>query len=104
MLSCFGWAINAFQVLVSSTCLIEFSRHLTEFVTLPTPLLQKMFALRSKNVISLATVLMPLSFVQVVESGLAWEEIEWGPASVWIRGVHYPVVRAHFMPRRLLGQ
>ncbi|CAI5491729.1 unnamed protein product [Closterium sp. Naga37s-1] len=36
----------------------------------------------------------------ILESSLAWDEVQWAPGGVWVRGLHYPVVRAHFMPRK----
>lgn len=35
-------------------------------------------------------------FVQVLEEGLTWEEIQWAPTSVWIRGTEYILTRAQF--------
>ncbi|CAI5504841.1 unnamed protein product [Closterium sp. Naga37s-1] len=43
---------------------------------------------------------LPVAFTKILESGLAWDEVQWAPGGVWVRGLHYPVVRAHFMPRK----
>ncbi|CAI5465830.1 unnamed protein product [Closterium sp. Yama58-4] len=53
---------------------------------------------------------LPAAFTKILESGLAWDEVQWAPGGcgcgacitpwVWVRGLHHPVVRAHFMPRK----
>ena len=37
--------------------------------------------------------------VEVVESGLAWEEIEWGERAIRVRGTVYPVLTFHSLVR-----
>ncbi|XP_024382608.1 uncharacterized protein [Physcomitrium patens] len=41
---------------------------------------------------------VPLSeeFIEVLEEGLAWEEIQWSPTGVWVRGTVYILSRAQF--------
>ncbi|KAG0581184.1 hypothetical protein KC19_4G230700 [Ceratodon purpureus] len=39
---------------------------------------------------------LPDEFVEVLEKGLAWEEVQWSPTSVWIRGIEYILNRAQF--------
>jgi len=39
---------------------------------------------------------LPEEFVEVLEEGLTWEEIQWAPTSVWIRGTEYILTRAQF--------
>jgi len=42
--------------------------------------------------------------VQVLQDGLAWEEVQWSPTSVWVRGTEYLLTRAQFIsPHRGLG-
>lgn len=41
---------------------------------------------------------LPIGFVKVLESGLGWEEVQWSPAGVCVRGKEYPLARAHFVP------
>jgi hypothetical protein len=36
-------------------------------------------------------------WMQVLQDGLAWEEVKWSPTSVWVRGVEYPLSRAQFL-------
>eukprot|EP00897_Mesotaenium_endlicherianum_P001716 jgi/Mesen1/1572/ME000134S00692 len=43
---------------------------------------------------------LPSDCTQVLQAGLSWEEIQWAPAGVIVRGVSYPLTRAHFMPKR----
>ncbi|XP_073389172.1 uncharacterized protein [Physcomitrium patens] len=39
---------------------------------------------------------LPEDFIEVLEEGLTWEEVQWSPTSVWIRGAEYVLSRAHF--------
>ncbi|KAG0631979.1 hypothetical protein M758_1G295700 [Ceratodon purpureus] len=39
---------------------------------------------------------LPLEFVVALEEGLAWDEIQWSPTSVWVRGTEYMLNRAQF--------
>ncbi|CAK9189453.1 unnamed protein product [Sphagnum troendelagicum] len=39
----------------------------------------------------------PPDNVEVLQDGLAWEEVKWSPTSVWVRGVEYPLARAQFL-------
>jgi hypothetical protein len=39
---------------------------------------------------------LPAEFVEVLEEGLAWEEVQWSPTSVWVRGTEYMLTRAQF--------
>uniref|UniRef100_A0A7I4DEM4 Histone deacetylation protein Rxt3 n=1 Tax=Physcomitrium patens TaxID=3218 RepID=A0A7I4DEM4_PHYPA len=39
---------------------------------------------------------LPGEFVEVLEEGLGWEEIQWSPTSVWVRGTEYILSRAQF--------
>lgn len=41
---------------------------------------------------------LPAPMVQVVQSDLEWEELQWGPSAVVMRGATYPITRLHFMP------
>ncbi|CAM6103266.1 unnamed protein product [Calypogeia fissa] len=41
---------------------------------------------------------LSLEYVKVLESGLGWEEVQWSPAGVCVRGKEYPLARAHFVP------
>lgn len=34
--------------------------------------------------------------VKVPEDSLAWEEVQWSPISVWVRGTEYILARAQF--------
>ena len=42
---------------------------------------------------------LPEAERQVLHDGLAWEEIQWGPSGVSLRGQLHPLVRCHFMPQ-----
>ncbi|KAH7279591.1 hypothetical protein KP509_37G025500 [Ceratopteris richardii] len=46
---------------------------------------------------------VPLSheFIEVLEDGLAWEEIQWSQTGVWIRDKEYPLARAQFLSQNL---
>eukprot|EP00250_Pteridium_aquilinum_P005311 c15426_g1_i2 orf=455-3070(-) len=44
---------------------------------------------------------LPSEFVEVLEDGLAWEEIQWSQAGVWVRGKEYPLARAQFLSQNL---
>ena len=35
--------------------------------------------------------------LQVLENGLAWEEIQWSQTGIWVRGKEYRLARAHFL-------
>eukprot|EP00249_Psilotum_nudum_P017173 c26193_g1_i1 orf=586-1716(-) len=35
--------------------------------------------------------------IEVLEDSLAWEEVQWSQAGVWIRGKEYPLARAQFL-------
>jgi hypothetical protein len=42
--------------------------------------------------------------VQVIQDGLAWEEVQWSLTSVWVRGTEYLLARVQFIsPHRGLG-
>ncbi|CAK9193215.1 unnamed protein product [Sphagnum troendelagicum] len=46
----------------------------------------------------------PPDNVEVLQDGLAWEEVQWSPTSVWVRGTEYLLTRAQFIsPHRGLG-
>lgn len=38
---------------------------------------------------------------QVLEDGLAWEEIQWSQAGVWVREKEYTLARAQFLSQNL---
>lgn len=44
---------------------------------------------------------LPNEFVEVLEDGLAWEEIQWSQAGVWVRGKEYTLARAQFLSQNL---
>ncbi|XP_002988835.2 uncharacterized protein LOC9661246 [Selaginella moellendorffii] len=40
---------------------------------------------------------LPPDCVQVLEESLTWEEVQWSPTSVWVRGKEFPLARAQFL-------
>ncbi|KAI5083381.1 hypothetical protein GOP47_0003124 [Adiantum capillus-veneris] len=44
---------------------------------------------------------MPNEYVEVLEEGLAWEEIQWSQTGVWVREKEYPLARAQFLSQNL---
>eukprot|EP00246_Nothoceros_aenigmaticus_P003464 TRINITY_DN14626_c0_g1_i1.p1 TRINITY_DN14626_c0_g1~~TRINITY_DN14626_c0_g1_i1.p1 ORF type:complete len:765 (+),score=161.52 TRINITY_DN14626_c0_g1_i1:436-2730(+) len=40
---------------------------------------------------------LPSSYVEVLESGVHWEEIQWSQTSVWVRHKEYALARAQFL-------
>lgn len=42
---------------------------------------------------------LPADHVEVLTTGLAWEDVKWGPAGVTVGGKLYPIVRLQFLPR-----
>ncbi|MCO5608754.1 hypothetical protein L7F22_062970 [Adiantum nelumboides] len=44
---------------------------------------------------------MPNEYVEVLEDGLAWEEIQWSQTGVWVREKEYPLARAQFLSQNL---
>lgn len=44
---------------------------------------------------------MPSDYVDVLEEGLAWEEIQWSQTGVWVREKEYPLARAQFLSQNL---
>lgn len=44
---------------------------------------------------------LPLDFIEVLEDGLAWEEIQWSQTGVWVRGKEFPLARAQFLSPNL---
>ena len=44
-----------------------------------------------------AGVPLPAERVQVLEGGLEWEDFKWSPSGVYVKGIHYPLLRCHFM-------
>jgi hypothetical protein len=40
---------------------------------------------------------LPEEYVEVLEEGLGWDEVQWAPQSVWIRGTEYVLTRAQFL-------
>ena len=45
-----------------------------------------------------AGVPLPKSNLEVLETGLDWEELLWGPSYMRVRGVEYPLLRLLFVP------
>lgn len=57
---------------------------------------------RCKRPLSLSSmrdkgVPLPEEYVEVLEEGLGWDEVQWAPQSVWIRGTEYVLTRAQFL-------
>lgn len=44
---------------------------------------------------------LPSEFMEVLEDSLAWEEIQWSQAGVWVRGKEYTLARAQFLSPNL---
>uniref|UniRef100_A0A0C9QUU9 TSA: Wollemia nobilis Ref_Wollemi_Transcript_7916_3074 transcribed RNA sequence n=1 Tax=Wollemia nobilis TaxID=56998 RepID=A0A0C9QUU9_9CONI len=40
---------------------------------------------------------LPPEYVEVLEENLDWEETQWSQTGVWVRGIEYPLARAHFL-------
>ncbi|KAJ7518413.1 hypothetical protein O6H91_21G067900 [Diphasiastrum complanatum] len=40
---------------------------------------------------------LPSEFIEVLDDGLAWEDIQWSPTGVWVKGKEYILARAQFL-------
>lgn len=37
--------------------------------------------------------------VQIIEDGVIWENVEWSPSAIWVRGREFPLTRVQFMSK-----
>uniref|UniRef100_A0A7S1T5X2 Uncharacterized protein n=1 Tax=Tetraselmis chuii TaxID=63592 RepID=A0A7S1T5X2_9CHLO len=44
-----------------------------------------------------AGVPLPDQHLEVIEPSLVWEDFQWSPSGLLVKGVHYPLVRLHFL-------
>jgi len=44
------------------------------------------------------------SMIDIIEPSLPWEDFQWSPSGLYVKGLHYPMVRLHFMRMTSTGQ